>query len=202
MIDQTKGERTREAILERAVELFNRKGYSGASLSDIMEATGLQKGGIYNHFQSKENLALEAFDYGFKVASDRLVASFKGKRDSIERLNAIIRFFEDYHKSPPWQGGCILLNTAIDSDDTNPALRERARNGMEQWHDMISHIVTKGIQYGQIRANVDAQEVASVLISTLEGAIMLSKLYDDGIHIERAVKYLLTYVESSLRVRP
>ena len=58
----SKGEQTRERILARSAQLFNRQGYSGSSLSDIMRETGLEKGGIYNHFSSKEQLALEAFD--------------------------------------------------------------------------------------------------------------------------------------------
>src|SRR5438105_3375693 len=58
-----KGEQTREMILERAAPIFNQQGYAGASLSDIMRETGLEKGGIYNHFRGKEELALAAFDY-------------------------------------------------------------------------------------------------------------------------------------------
>ena len=56
----SKAEKTKENIVKQAAALFNQKGYSGSSISDIMQATGLQKGGIYNHFNSKEELALEA----------------------------------------------------------------------------------------------------------------------------------------------
>ena len=59
----TKGERTRQRIVELAAPVFNRQGYAGASLRDLIGATGLEKGGIYNHFGSKEQLALEAYDY-------------------------------------------------------------------------------------------------------------------------------------------
>ena len=61
----TKGERTRQEIVRNAAPLFNTKGYEGTSLSDLMAATGLQKGGIYRHFASKEELAAEAFDYAW-----------------------------------------------------------------------------------------------------------------------------------------
>src|SRR6266481_3270397 len=64
----TKGEQTRREIVQKAAPLFNQKGYQGTSLSDLMDATGLQKGGIYRHFSSKEDLAAEAFDYSWRKA--------------------------------------------------------------------------------------------------------------------------------------
>ena len=58
----SKGDDTKERIIEQTAPLFNQMGFFGSSLSDIMQATGLKKGGIYNHFGSKEQLALEAYD--------------------------------------------------------------------------------------------------------------------------------------------
>src|ERR1700720_2588708 len=63
--DMRKGEQTRQEIIRKAAPIFNQKGYDGAALSDLMRATGLQKGGIYRHFGSKEELAAEAFDYAW-----------------------------------------------------------------------------------------------------------------------------------------
>ena len=72
-----KGEETRQEIIRRAAPIFNRKGYSGAALSDLMRATGLEKGGIYRHFESKEELAGDAFDHAWKVAMDAWIVSNK-----------------------------------------------------------------------------------------------------------------------------
>src|SRR5260221_1123733 len=126
------GEKTREVILGRAAELFNSRGYAGSSLSDIMNATGLQKGGIYNHFESKDDLALAAFEYGFNVASQRMADAVRGTKHGTERLLAIIRFFDGYYESPPGRRGCILMNTAIESQHTNPRLRQTARQFMNR----------------------------------------------------------------------
>jgi TetR/AcrR family transcriptional regulator, transcriptional repressor for nem operon len=194
-----KGDKTRETILERAAELFNSQGYAGASLADIMQATGLQKGGIYNHFESKDDLAAAAFEYAFNLASQRMVEMIRGTR-GIDRLFAIIRFFDGYYENPPVRGGCVLLNTAIESDDANPRLRERARYFMGQWRDLIRRTVEKGISLGEIRPEIDGDTLATVIISTVEGAIMLSKLYDEAVHIDRAVAHLCGYVEQNVRV--
>ena len=196
----SKGEGTRKAILERAIEVFNVRGYSGTSLNDIMQATGLQKGGIYNHFASKEDLALEAFDHAFSQISDMMRDWLKGTRNGLERLRAIIQFFHNYFETPPFHGGCILLNTAIESDDAHPALCERAQHAMTLWRDLIRRTVEKGIGLGEIHATIDSDNVATLIISTLEGAMVLSRLYKNPVHLHRAVAHLLEYVENNLKV--
>src|SRR5579871_1604518 len=105
-----KGARTRERIIEQAAPLFNQKGFFGSSLSDIMEATGLKKGGIYNHFGSKEELALQAFDYASACVSERVALLLTGKQTAVERLLAFASVFCDMTTNPPVPGGCPLLN--------------------------------------------------------------------------------------------
>ncbi len=195
----TKGDDTRQMILHRAAEVFNRKGYFGASMSDIMQATGLEKGGIYNYFDSKDDLALEAFDYSVSLVRLEYQTALKDKRDAIERLRAIVGVFRAMSDGIPVAGGCPVLNTAIEADDTHPVLRDHARRAMDEWSEFILRTVSKGIERGQIRPEVNADELASFLIATLEGAIMLTRLYDDPVHMNRAVTYLESYIESNVR---
>ena len=111
-----KGEQTKQDIIRKAAPIFNQKGYEGAALSDLMRATGLGKGGIYRHFESKEELAGDAFDHAWKVAMD---ARFEGTQEipnTVDRLKRIVRNFRD-RRAGLVPGGCPLLNTAIDSDD-------------------------------------------------------------------------------------
>lgn len=192
----SKGEQTRERILARSAQLFNRQGYFGASLADIMRETGLEKGGIYNHFSSKEQLALESFDYAYGLVQQRVRQALAGKFDAIERLLAIVSVFKGIFEDPLVPGGCPILNTAIEADDSNEALRDRARAAMDNWRTTIHRIVNKGIERQQIRPGVDADEVASILIATLEGAIMLSNLYKDSTHMKRAADHMVRYIET------
>lgn len=196
----SKGKETKEEILKQAAELFNRQGYAGSSISDVMRVTGLQKGGIYNHFKSKDELAIKAFDYAFACVSQRYRTALRRKRHAVERLQAIIGVFHSYLDNPPIPGGCPLLNTAVESDDTHPVLRASTQQAMNSWRDMICRIIQKGIERGEIHSMVDADEVATILISTLEGAVMMSKLYEDSIHLKRVINHLTDYIESKLRV--
>ncbi len=176
----SKGSVTRQRILELAAPVFNTKGYAGASLTDILQATGLQKGGLYNHFASKQELAVATFEWSVNQLNDRWRKAAAGKRNAIDRLMAVVDMFDDYYSNPIVPGGCPILNTAIESDDSNPELRERAQAKMTAMRGTVSAIIHKGMDRGEIRTGVDADETAVVLIALLEGGIMLSKLYGDG----------------------
>jgi TetR/AcrR family transcriptional regulator, transcriptional repressor for nem operon len=192
----SKAQVTRNFIIQRAAEVFNQQGYQGASMSDIMEATRLKKGGIYNHFQSKDELALAAFDYAVGQVRQRYSAALRGKRHALERLQAIVETFCTTAESPPIKGGCPLLNTAIDSDDTHPALRDRTQQAMTHWQMMICKVIRGGIQRQELRADTDSETVATILTSSLEGALMMSQLYGDRIHLERTKSHLLGYIRT------
>jgi len=194
----SKGEQTRERILARSAQLFNRQGYFGSSLADIMRETGLEKGGIYNHFSSKEQLAVEAFDYAYELVQQRMRQALAGKLHAREQLQSLVSVFQGIIEDPPIIGGCPILNTAIDADDANEALRDRARSAMDNLRSTIHRIITKGIERQELRPGIDPDEVASILIATLEGAIMLSNLYKDPVHMKRAAGHIVNYIETML----
>src|SRR5215470_19589523 len=131
----SKGEQTRERIIAKAAELFNQRGLEGTSLSDLMEATGLEKGGIYRHFASKEAVAAEAFDYAWDAAFRERLRDIENIPGSVDRLKHLITNFVERRSTIP--GGCPLLNTAVESDDGNPVLRERARQALRSWQDLL-----------------------------------------------------------------
>jgi TetR/AcrR family transcriptional repressor of nem operon len=171
----TRGNATRRRIVEQSAAVFNKHGYSGTSMSALMSATGLEKGGIYRHFESKEDLAAAAFDYAWETAVERRGRGLEDCASSLERLLLLVRNFV----APPQRaipGGCPLLNTAIENDDGNEVLRERARGALDEWRSGIVEIVCQGIRAGELRKDVDPVAVATIVISGLEGAIMFSRL--------------------------
>lgn len=194
----SKGEQTRTMILALAAPLFNQQGYSGLSLSEIMEQTGLEKGGIYHHFKSKEQLALETFDYSYVVLSQRIRALLSGKHHAIERLHALLVYFQELADDLPIAGGCPILNTAIEADDTAPALRDRARGAMDELRATVRRILIKGIERGEVRPDVDVEIWVSSMIAAMEGAVMLSRLYQDNEHMRRVSAYIQHCIERDL----
>lgn len=170
----SKGEVTRQRIIELAAPLFNQRGFAGCSMQDILQATGLKKGGIYRHFSSKEELAAEAFRYSLSQAIKIRTLPAEPSQTAVDRLHEVIAQFVE--KPSPVPGGCPILNTAIDADDGNPVLRELAWEGLKTWRGRISHIVREGISHKEIRGDVEPRAVANAIIATLEGALMISRL--------------------------
>ena len=113
----TKAAATRSRILQKSAILFNRQGFAGASLADLMQATGLKKGGIYNHFKSKDEIALAAFEVVFAQLAAQYRRALRSRRNAVDRLLAMLKTFpfRDYEQSsdPLLKGGCPLLNLAI-----------------------------------------------------------------------------------------
>jgi TetR/AcrR family transcriptional regulator, transcriptional repressor for nem operon len=193
-----KGEHTRREIIRKAAPIFNQKGYEGAALSDLMQATGLEKGGIYRHFDSKQQLAAEAFDYAWNLALDTRFEGTQQISNSVDRLKQLVRNFWE-RRAGLVPGGCPLLNTAIDSDDGNTQLREKARRALSSWLDRLRSIIEGGQQRGEIRSDVDSSELATLIVSTLEGTLMVSRLQRKDDPAGWACRHLEQYLETNVR---
>ena len=195
----SKGGETRERIIAKAAELFNQRGLEGTSLADLMEATGLEKGGIYRHFPTKEAVAAEAFDYAWEAALQERVRDLDSIPGSVDRLKHLITNFVDRRSTIP--GGCPLLNTAIEADDGNPLLRERARQALAKWQNLLISIAKEGIQRREIRNGVDPNRLATIIISSLEGALMISRLERNRDALAAARSHLDDYLDKEVRAR-
>ena len=193
-----KGEETRQEIIRKAAPIFNQRGYEGAALSDLMHATGLEKGGIYRHFDSKQQLASEAFDYAWTKAVAARLEGTQEIPNSVDRLKQIVRNFRD-RRAGLVPGGCPLLNTAIDSDDGNLELRNKARRALNAWLDRLATIAKEGQKRGEIRAQIDAAKLATLIVSTLEGSLMLNRLQRSDEPLDVACRYLEEYLEAEIR---
>jgi len=167
-------------------------------MADLMEATGLGKGGIYRHFPSKEAVAAEAFDYAWEEAFQERVRDLGKISGSVDRLKHLIANFVERRSSIP--GGCPLLNTAVESDDGNPVLRERARHALGEWQELIVSIIREGIERREIRNEINPNQMAMLIISSLEGALMISRLERNRDALLAARAHLENYLEKEVRV--
>jgi TetR/AcrR family transcriptional repressor of nem operon len=195
----SKGERTRRRILERSAPIFNTRGYSGTSVGDVAREAELEKAGIYNHFSGKEDLALAAFDFSTGIMRRRFEKALEGEEGALVRLLAIVDEFGRLIDDPPVAGGCAMLNTAVESDDAHPALKERAAGVATDWLRLVGGLVKEGVASGELKADADPREAATVVVATLEGALMLGKLLDDPEHLRRAEKLVARYLRSLTR---
>jgi TetR/AcrR family transcriptional repressor of nem operon len=194
----TKGEKSRLNIVAKAAVIFNQRGFEGSSMQDIVEAAGLEKGSIYGHFSSKEELALEAFDFAWADTVQKRMGNLDTVDNAVDKLKLHVR---NYVNTPSFSGGCPLLNTAIDADDGNLALRDRARKAVRGWEEALVNIVIEGQRRGEVRSEVQPQSVATFLISTLEGATAVSRIDKRSGALAHAQENLDRFLEAEVSSR-
>lgn len=173
-----KGEDTRQFIIEKAAAILNRKGVAGTSISDIMEATGLAKGGIYRRFESKEEITWEVFHFLYDRLLNRIAAAIAHESSAKGKLYAILNLYQD-HLAMDKNGGCPLLNFGTEADNTDLVLRDRVARGIKEMQDNFSRIVAEGIRSGEFIKTVNPGEFGVKMFNLLEGAILSSRVMND-----------------------
>ena len=162
-----------------------------------MHETGLRKGGIYNHFENKEEIMLSAFSFSIDMMRHLFSEAMAGKQGCLERLLSIVSVFEEIAEKKLFPGGCPIMNAAIEADDADPLLQEKVREAMDGLLGMVRNLVQEGINKGEIKQGVDPEFVATVFISTLERALALSKLYKNQEYMKRAVHHLRLFLNQT-----
>ncbi|QIE60044.1 TetR/AcrR family transcriptional regulator [Rasiella rasia] len=186
---------TKEHIIKESANLFNTQGYKATSISDITKATGLTKGAIYRHFENKSDLEQQALRSLGKVMFSELGQSIQEAQTFQLKMEATFNFFETYMHTPLYDGGCPLMNAAVEADDTNTVLRQQAFNMLAQLKASLCKIVSNGIKNKQVRHTVDAPFYATIFIATLEGGIMMSRLERSTDAIHKTIAHLRNLVE-------
>lgn len=191
----TKADRTKEYIIEKAAPLFNKKGYAGTSMSDIMEATGLAKGGLYGNFKSKDEIAAAVFQYSYNRLRDDIASQVGPQKTAREKLFAILKYYRNYTTNPTIEGGCPLINTGVDADDAYPFLKRKAKEAMLEMLDTLRRILKKGVDGGEIKHTIDTKKEAEIIYAQIEGGIMMAKVADDANMLNRMLDNLKEYMK-------
>jgi AcrR family transcriptional regulator len=195
----TKADRTRQMIIEKSAPIFNRKGFSGTSMSDILHATGLAKGGLYGNFENKEEIAREVFRYAFEKSYQGIVKALIMKGSPYEKLLSLCDYHKDYTRKSPIDGGCPILNFSIDVDDTMPRLKKDVKVAVEKMLNDLFRIIEKGKRLGEIRKEVNSEHYAEFIYAQIEGAIFMAKALDDHRRMSRAMETLKAFIQSDLK---
>ena len=185
----SKAEKTRQFIIETTADIFNTKGYAGTSMSDITDATRLTKGSIYGNFENKEDVALAVFDHNHakvrKVIQQRMAQAITYH----EKLMVYVQVYDHFTRLNYFpRGGCPILNTSVEADDTNSLLKERAAKAVLGWKKNIQEIIQEGIAAKEFKYDVDDSRIALSLIALIEGGIMIAKVTDSQANLDQVMK--------------
>ncbi len=191
----TKGIETRRNIIEKSMQLFSVKGYYNTSISDILNATGLTKGGLYGHFASKEDIWYAVYDEAVCIWKSIV---FKGIRNNSDPLKRIAKFIEndieDYLGADIFDGGCFFLNMLVELSGQSASMSKQILRGFVRLAGLLRSWLQEAHEKGLLQANLDHQEIANFIIITLNGAAALYISSRDRSILDQTLRQLYFYI--------
>jgi AcrR family transcriptional regulator len=178
-----KGDETRAAVLDRAIEIARRAGLGGLTIGTLAEQTQLSKSGLFAHFRSKEALQVAVLEHareGFEV--NVAAPALRAPRGEA-RLRVLFERWLAWDSLP---GGCPYIAASTEFDDQPGAVRDRLVRDLRDLHDLIATVFRTGIAEGQFRADADAEQFAHDLYGVILSFHHSSRLLTDGRAADRA----------------
>ena len=174
----TKGDISRGKILETASELFKIKGFTATTITDLVDATGLQRGSFYFHFAGKEELAREVLGKTREDLGEFLNCALSGP-DPGACIDHYLACTLEKHLATGFVGGCIVGNTALEMSDFHQEFAGAIDRIFDEWISRVAATVADAQKVGQIRDDICSETLARQIIATIEGGIMMSRLKKD-----------------------
>jgi AcrR family transcriptional regulator len=181
-----KGEQTREAILERALNLASEVGLGGLSIGRLAEAADLSKSGLFAHFGSKEALQVQTLEHAAALFEQSVVRPALRAPRGEPRLRALFDNWLRWPRLVPQPGGCIFVAASVELDDRPGPARDRLVRLQRDWLDVIAGAVRIAVREGHFHRKVDPDQFAFELYGIMLVCHHVSRLLRDGGAEERA----------------
>ncbi|MGW5366065.1 TetR family transcriptional regulator C-terminal domain-containing protein [Actinopolymorpha pittospori] len=163
----------REQIVDAAVERFHARGFNAAGVKDITDTAGVPKGSFYNHFSSKEDLAVVALEkYG---ASRRLQDLEDTSVEPLVRLRRYFEFLREEIVDLKCTRGCLFGDFGAEIVDHSEVIREAVRQSLQRWATALSGAIREAQEAGTISADIDAETMARFILNAWEGALISAR---------------------------
>lgn len=190
-----KGERTRQSILERAVDLASLEGLGGLTIGRLADDLGMSKSGLFAHFGSKEELQLATLTAASERYIDRVLRPAYKEPRGYPRLLALCRKWMEYLSGHVFPGGCFFAAASFEFDGRPGPVRDAIAAAMDRWVDSLEKSIAMARDEGHLRPDVDVKQLAFELNSLFFGANFAWELRTDPEALNRAYKAMLERVE-------
>lgn len=163
----TKGDETKNAILDTALAMASELGLEGVTIGLLAKATGMSKSGLFAHFQSKENLQVEILKYGAKIFIATVVIPALQKEVGITQIRALVKNWISWASSHA--GGCIFVTASSQFSDREGNVRSALLRQQEAWIRTLRRVARSAISTGEFREDSDCDQFIFELYSLLLG---------------------------------
>lgn len=190
-----KAARTKQFILETAAPIFNQKGIAGANIDDVLAATQLTKGCLYSHFVNKEDLSLQVVDFMLTNIGTKMTAAISNGKTAQAKFFAFLDFYKDPINTYI-NGGCPIINTAVESDDNFPAIKEKVADVIRKGQETLVNILKKGIADGEFTTQLEPAGFVFKAVAAIEGGLVMCRALDTVKPMHSLIKNLKSELES------
>jgi TetR/AcrR family transcriptional repressor of nem operon len=169
-----KGTQTRQSIIEKSLQLFSVKGYFNTSISNILEATDLTKGGLYGHFRSKEDIWYVVYEEAVTIWKDIVFKDMRAISDPVNRIEKTIENdLRAYLGADVFDGGCFFLNSLVELSGQSGAMSRHILRGFVRFSRLLRSWLKEADQKGMLKHGLNYKEISNFIVISLNGASAL-----------------------------
>ncbi|MBI4481533.1 MAG: TetR/AcrR family transcriptional regulator [Acidobacteria bacterium] len=180
----------RDQILKTASELICEQGYHRTSIEDIVQASGIKKGTVFHYFKSKEELGFAVLDHQYRGFADELASIFSPPGEAWEQVQEFLDLVVHHYAKNGCRGGCPFGNLALEMSDQHEGFRQKLNTIFGSWVRIVQGALERSLLDAGPRASV----MATFVVASLEGAIMLARLGKDPGLLAQCVLEIKKYV--------
>ena len=196
----TKGMQTRKDIIIKSLQVFSVKGYFNTSINDILEVTGLTKGGLYGHFRSKEDIWYAVYDQAVMIWRDIVLKDADKITDPLERIEKTIeKDMKNYLGADVFDGGCFFFNMLVELSGQSSSMAGSILKGFIKFSGLIRDWLKEADQKEMLKDGLDLDEIAHFIVISLNGAAPLYAATRDSRVWKQTISQLHYYINELRR---
>jgi len=193
----SKGELTRQHIIEKSMQLFSVQGYFNTSIAGIIKATGLTKGGLYGHFRNKQEIWYAVYAECARIWKGVVFQGVRDIADPLARLDRVIEnSLKNYLGGGVFAGGCFLFNSLVELAGQSSAMSDHVLKGFRGFSALLRQWLAEAQVQGRLRDGLSLDEIADFLVISLNGAAPLYAASHDPAVWQRTLAQLHYYLKS------
>lgn len=195
-----KGNRTRRNIIEQSLQLFTVKGYFNTSVSDILAATELTKGGLYGHFKSKEDIWYAVYERAVSIWRGIVFKDLSRIDDPVKRIEILIENdMRDYLGGDVFEGGCFFFNMLTELSGQSSSMSRHILKGFVGLSRLLRLWLEEADGRGMLKPGIDHREIANFIVITVNGAAPLYAASRDPLIWQQTLSQLQFYLKQLRR---
>jgi AcrR family transcriptional regulator len=176
---ETKGQRTRNSILEVAAALATEEGLEPLSIGRLAEATAMSKSGLFAHFGSKEELQLATVEYAAALFVAEVIDPARSAPKGLARIWALCDHMIGYAERQVFPGGCFFAATSFEFNNRTGPVRDRIESMIRSWLSYLEHAVEQAQEAGELDPDVSAREISFQLDAFAQASNAQYQLFRD-----------------------